>query len=284
MTDAGSRLATRHAIERAVVAATLAVGAAVLAREGGAPWSVAVPLAASAAAFAAWRSVAGVCSGFLLMLLAALAALGAGSHPLGRLAPALPILAALELLGPAAVLAVAMVRRPRQVSRRLLGSWLASSGLVAVGLALVTGDAARGAGGGLLAGALAYRLGVVPAYAWAPMLLRHPSRHITAAGVLAVAASAGALALVMAHLPEPAPARLALLVLSGSALPWAAWQALRQWRRDPACARTYVVVGLMSVAVLLVFAGSGTLTSSAAIAVVRREGFTTRLPRSSMHR
>lgn len=255
MTDAARRPSTRHAIERAAVAAALAVGAAVLAREGGASWPVAVPLAAAAAAFAACRTVAGVCGGFLLLLLAAFAALGAGRHSLGGLGAVLPALAILELLGPATVLAVAMVRRPRRLSRRLLGAWLASSGLVAVGLALATGAIARGTGGALLAGALAYRLGVVPAYAWAPMLLRHPSRRIRAAGVLAAAASAGALALLMIHVQDPA-ARLALLVLSGAALPWAAWQAVRQWRRDPPCAKTYVVVGMMSVAVLLVFGRS----------------------------
>jgi hypothetical protein len=251
MTDARSRSETRHAAVRAIVAAVLAGGAAVLARQGGAPWSAVVPLAAGAAAFAGWRTVAGACGAFLLMLLAALAALGAGRHDLGQLGPVLPALAGLELLGPATVVAVAMARRPRKVSRRLLGSWLASSGLVAVGLALATRAGAREAGGALLAGALAYRLGVVPAYAWAPMLLRHPSRRIRAAGAVAAAASAGALALTLAHLPEPAMARLALLALSGSALPWAVWQALRQWRRDPPCARTYGVVALLSLVVLL---------------------------------
>ena len=163
----------------------------------------------------------------------------------------LPALAGLELLGPVTVVAVALVRRPRRVSRRLLGSWLASSGLVAVGLALATRAATQAAGGALLAGALAYRLGVVPAYAWAPMLLRHPSRRIGATGVLAAAASAGTLALTMPRLPEPAMARLALVVLSASALPWAVWQVRHQWRRDPACARTYAVVALMSVVVLV---------------------------------
>ncbi len=251
MTDARSPSETRHAAERAIVAAVLAGGATALARQGGAPWSVALPLAAGAAAFAAWRTVAGACGGFGLMLLASVVALGTGSHDLGRLGPVLPALAGLELLGPATVVAVARARRPHRVSRRLLGSWLASSGLVAVGLALATRVGARAAGGALLAGALAYRLGVVPAYAWAPMLLRHPSRRIGATGVLAAAASAGALALTMAHLPEPAMARLALLALAGAALPWATWQALHQWRRDPACARTYGVVALMSLAVLL---------------------------------
>jgi hypothetical protein len=254
MTDGRTRSGTRHAAVRAIVAAVLAGGAAVLARQGGAPWTVAVPLAAGAAAFAAWRTVTGACGGFLLLLLAALAALAAGTHDPGRLGPVLPALAGLELLGPATVVAVAMARRPRGVSRRLLGSWLASSGLVAVGLALATRDGSRAAGGALLAGALAYRLGVVPAYAWAPMLLRHPAGRIRATGVLAAVAGAGALALTMAHLPEPGVARLALVALSGSALPWAAWQAVRQWRPDPACARTYVVVGLMSVVVLLLAA------------------------------
>jgi hypothetical protein len=257
MTDARSRSEARHAAVRAIVAAILAGGAAVLTRQGGAPWSVAIPLAAGAAAFAAWRTVAGACGGFLLMLLAALAALGSGSHDVGRLGPVLPALAGLELLGPATVVAVARARHPRKVSRRLLGAWLASSGLVAVGLALATRDGARAAGGALLAGALAYRLGVVPAYAWAPMLLRHPSRRISATGVLAAAASAGALALTMAHLPEPAMARLALVALAGSAAPWAAWQARHQWRRDPACAKTYAVVALMSLVVLLLSALHG---------------------------
>ena len=251
MADARARPEARHAAVRAIVAAILAGGAAALMRRGGAPWSVAILLAAGAAAFAAWRTVAGACGGFLLMLLAALGALGAGSHELQPLGPVLPALAGLELLGPATVVAVARARRPRKVSRRLLGAWLASSGLVAVGLALVTRPGTRAAGGALLAGALAYRLGVVPAYAWAPMLLRHPARRIRMTGVLATAASAGTLALTMAHLPEPAVARLALLALSATALPWAAWQAVHQWRRDPPCARTYGVVALLSLGVLL---------------------------------
>lgn len=46
-------------------------------------------------------------------------------------------------------------------------------------------------------------------------------------------------------------ARLALVALSSAALPWAAWQALHQRRRDPACARTYGVIALMSLVVLL---------------------------------
>jgi len=250
MTDARSRAGTRHAVERAVVAAVLAGGAAVLSREGGAPWPVALPLAAGAAAFAAWRTVAGACGGFLLLLLAAGAALGAGRRDFGGLAPVLPALAGLELLGPATVAAVGDGAELRKVGRRLLGAWLASSGLVAVGVALAGGAGTRAAGGALLAGALAYRLGVVPAYAWAPMLLRHPSRRIRATGVLAAAASAGVLAFAMARLPQPAMARLALVALAAAALPWAVWQARRQWRRDPACARTYVVVALMALAVV----------------------------------
>src|SRR5512135_1650741 len=107
MADTRLRSGIRHAAERAIVAAVLAGGAAVLARAGGAPWPVAVPLAAGAAAFAAWRTVAGACAGFLLLLLAAAAALAAGTHALDGLRPVLPALAGLELLGPATIVAVA---------------------------------------------------------------------------------------------------------------------------------------------------------------------------------
>lgn len=238
----------RRAAVRAAVAAALAGGAAALARGGGAPWSAALALAAGAAAFAAWRTVAGACAGFLAMLAAALAGLGSGG--LGRLGAVVPALAGLELLGLASVGLVALVRQPRKVGRRLLGAWLASSGLVATGLALATREETRPLAGVLLSGGLAYRLGVVPAYAWAPLLLRHPARRVVGLGALALAAAAVTLALVMARLPEPAAARWSLRALAAATLPWAAWQAVRQRGRDPACARTYAVVAAMSVVLL----------------------------------
>ncbi len=250
MTGARWRPEVRHAAARGLVAAALAAGAAVLARAGGAPWATALALAAGAAAFAAWRTVRGVGAGFVLMLAAAAAALG-GRHHLAGLAAPLPVLAGLEAFGPTTVWLVSLVRRPRKVSRRLLGAWLASSGLVAAGLALATRDGAQAIGGVLLVGGLAHRIGVVPAYAWAPMLLRHPSRRIAALGVVALAAGAAALFLVVPRLPAPGSARAALGVLSVCTLPWAVWQAVRQWRRDPACARTYAVVAVTAAGVLL---------------------------------
>jgi hypothetical protein len=240
----------RHAVVRVFVAATLAAGAAGLARAGGAPLATALALAAGAAAFAAWQTVWGVCAGFLLMLAAATAAMGGRSDPAG-LGVALPALAGVEAYGLTTVWLVSLVRRPRQVSRRLLGAWLATSGLVAVGLALATRAGTQRLGSVLLVGGLAHRIGVVPAYAWAPMLLRHPSRRITVLGVIALAAGAATLALVLSRLPAPDEARVTLQVLSVCTFPWAVWRAARQWRRDPPCARTYVVVAVTAAGVLL---------------------------------
>ena len=62
-----------------------------------------------------------------------------------------------------------------------------------------------------------------------------------------LAAAALTLALVMSRLAEPGAARIALRVLAVGTLPWAAAQAVRQRRRDPACARTYAVVTVAAV-------------------------------------
>jgi hypothetical protein len=235
---------------RLAVATALAVLAALVAREGGAPWSAALLLAAGAASFVAWRTKPGARAGFALMLGAALAGAGPGPHGFAGLRPVIPALASLEALGPATIAAVALVRRPRRVSRRLLGAWLASSGLVMSGLAMCTRSGAAAAGSALLAGGLAYRLGAVPAYAWAPMLLRHPSRIISATGTLALAGAGSALALTMAVVPDSAAAWATLAALAVATLPWAAWQAARQRRRDPPCARTYGLVALTATLVL----------------------------------
>lgn len=236
---------------RIAVAAALAAGAGALAHAGGAPWGAALPFAAGAATFAAWRSVPGACTAFAFMFAAALVALESGPLDLGRLRPLLPALVALEVLGPLTIAAVAWVRRPRRVSRRLLGAWLASSGLVLLAIALCTRNSAGTAGSVLLVGGLAYRLGVVPAYAWVPMLLRHPSRRIAAIGALAAALAAAVLAAAAGAVPDRPAATATLAALALPTVPWAVWQAVHQWRRDRPCARTY---GFVAVAAVLVLA------------------------------
>jgi len=234
---------------RLTVAALLAAAAAALARAGGAPWSAAAPFAAGAATFTAWRTVPGACVAFALTLAAALAALGSAPREIGALGGLLPALAGLEVLGSCTIVEVARVRQPRRVSRRLLGAWLASSGLVLLGLALCTHEGSWRAGSILLVGGVAYRLGVVPAYAWVPMLLRHPARRIAWLGAPAGVLSATVLDAAVGAVPDRPAAVAALLALALPTLPWALHQSRRQWRRDPPCARTYAIVAAMSAVV-----------------------------------
>jgi hypothetical protein len=82
------------------------------------------------------------------------------------------------------------------------------------------------------------------------MLLRHPSRRIALTGVLATGAAAGVLATAVTAVPDRRAAWAVLVVLAGLTEPWAVWQAVRQRRRDPPCARTYTIVAVSAAAVL----------------------------------
>src|SRR5579859_4183191 len=217
---------------RTAGALALAGGALALARLGGVGLWPSLLAAAAAAVFVLWRTVPGVLCGFAAFLAAATAAWPEGGR-LGGLAVALPWAAALELFGLVTILAVWLVRDPRRVSRRLLGSFLASTGIGLLGVALCAGARTGALGSALVAAALGYRLGAVPVYAWLPMLLRHPSRGIEALGALGVAAAGAVLALVLPLLPRPDAALLALGALSAVTIPWAARNAWRQRSSDP---------------------------------------------------
>ncbi len=222
-----------------------------------ASWAPALLAGVAAALFVAWRTVPGVCTGFAAFLgAAALAWLDRGAGSAGRLSPALTWAVALELFGLLTILAVAWVRLPRRVSRRLLGSFVATTGLGLLGVALYAAAATRAVGSALIVGALAYRLGAVPAYAWVPMLLRHPKPAIRIMGVVGVVA-AGALLAQVLPLLDPAPAALALGALPLATIPWAGWNAWRQRASDPPCARTYLFVIAVSAILLAVAARLG---------------------------
>ena len=213
---------------------------------------------AAAALFVAWRTVPGVCVGFAVFCgAAALSWLGRYAGSLGSLAVALPWALALEVFGLLTILAVALVRIPRRVSRRLLGSFLASTGLGLLGVALCANAATRAIGSALIAGALAYRLGAVPAYGWVPMLLRHPMPVVKAMGVAGIIGAGAVLARVLPLVPDPAAAAAAFGVLSAVTIPWAGGRAWRQRTSDPPCARTYLIVIAVSTILLVVAARLG---------------------------
>lgn len=209
----------------------------------------------AAGIFALWRTVPGVCAGFAAFAGAAYVAWPSGAASLGALAPALPWAAALEAFGLVTIVAVALVRDPRRVSRRLLGSFLASTGIGLVGVALCASPRSGALGSALVAGALAYRLGAVPVFAWLPMLLRHPSRGIKALGALGVVGAGAVLAKVLPLLPQRGAALTALGALSAVTIPWAAVNGWRQRQGDPLCARTYLIV--VGIAIILIAVAIG---------------------------
>ena len=228
---------------RAAGALALAAVTILVLRLAHADWTPALFAGAGAALFTAWRTVPGACAGFAAFCAAATFAWIAGDpFSLGGFPAVLPWALALEAFGLLTVLAVALVRDPRRVSRRLLGSFLASTGLGLLGVALCASGASRAIGSALVAGALAYRLGAVPVFAWVPMLLRHPSPGIEALGVAGVIGAGAVLARALPLVPDPASAAAALAALSAATIPWAGWHAWRQRTSDPACARTYVIV------------------------------------------
>jgi len=235
-------------------ALALAVITVLMLRLGHASWAPALLAGTAAALFVAWRTVPGVCAGLAVLCgAAALSWLGRDAGSVGSLSAALPSALALEMFGLLTILAVALVRIPRRVSRRLLGSFLASTGLGLLGVALCADAATRAIGSALIAGALAYRLGAVPAYGWVPLLLRHPKPVVKVIGVAGIIGAGAVLAQVLPLVPDPASAGVALGVLSAATMPWAGWHAWRQRTSDPPCARTYVIVIAVS-AVLLVVA------------------------------
>jgi hypothetical protein len=226
-----------------------AAGAALL-HVGGAAWSAAVLAGAGTAAFMLLRTVPGVWVAFGVLLAAAFAAWTPqpnSSMPLSLL----PWLGGLEVYGLATIAAVRAVREPVQISRRLLGAWLASTGAIVLGLALSCDAKTTAMADALVTFGIMYKLGVVPAYAWAPMLVRHPSPRIMAAGVAGFAIAYAVLLNVVPLLPDRADAAMTVIMLSAATVPWAAWQAWRQWRRDPRCARTYAVIALIGASLLL---------------------------------
>ncbi len=225
------------------------MAALLLAHLGGAGIAPALLAATGAAIFTLWRTVPGVLAGFAAFAGAALLSWhDAGT--LGILRSALPWAGALEAFGLITIVSVALARDPRRVSRRLLGSFLASTGIGLFGVALCADPGAGALGSALVAAALAYRLGAVPAFAWLPMLLRHPSRGIQVLGAAGVAFASAVLAIVVPLLPHPGMALLALGALS--AIPWAALSGWRQRESDPPCARTYLIVIAIALTLIVI--------------------------------
>jgi len=238
---------------RPLGAVGLGTAGALLLHAGGVTWPVALLAGAGVLAFALVRTVPGVWAGFLLLLAAALAA---WLMPPSRRAAwlprsLLPWLGGLEVYGLVTIAAVRALRIPVQVSRRLLGAWLASTGTLVLGLALSARQETVDLAAAILALGLMYKLGVVPAYAWAPMLLRHPSRSIVLTGVVGMT---GTLFILLVTVPPigngELTARTAVSLCAVTA-PWAAWRTVRQWRADRRCAVTYAVVAGVALSLLL---------------------------------
>jgi len=221
---------------RVLGAAALAALALYGLRAGGVSWPVSLAAGAAAAMFTLWRTVAGVCVACAMVVVAAASAVLLAGVPLRVPRGLAGLLVALELFGLGSVAVVALVREPRRVSHRLLGAWFVSSGTLLLGLALCSALPHRGTGSVLVAAGLAYRLGTVPAYAWAPLLLRHPSALVALLGVVATVAASAVLLVALPRLPDQVAAARTLAVLSAVTIPWAVWHAVRQWRRDRRCA------------------------------------------------
>ena len=232
-------------------AAGLGAAGTVLLHAGGAPWPAALLAGAGVVAFVLVRTVSGVWAGFALLVAAALAAWLLQSERAARVPLLLlPWLGGLEIYGLATIAAVRAVREPVRFSRRLLGAWLASTGALVLGLALSAERQTADAASALLAFGLMYKLGVVPAYAWAPMLIRHPSPGIVVAGGVGMA---GTLLILLVTLPWVGNSDIGAAtaaVLSAVTAPWALYKVVRQWRTDRRCAGTYAVVAMTASALL----------------------------------
>lgn len=227
------------------------LGAGLLLR-GGAHAPVAALAGTGAACFAGWRTARGTVAGFGGLLAAAFAAwTTAGAPSLAAIQPLLPWLGALESVGLVSLIVVARAQDPPRPSRRLLGAWLAPSGMVVLGLALAAATRTAVLGSALVGGALAYRLGVVPVFAWAPLLQRHPHRPVVVFGLAALAFAFAVLLHTVPRLPRPDSAAATLVTLCAATVPWAMWHAVRQRRSDPRCAGTYAVVAATGTLLIL---------------------------------
>lgn len=225
---------------RPLGAAVAGAAATLLLHAGGVPWLPALVSGLAALVFTSRRTIPGTLGAFAMALAVAAMLLRADhSQPLpGSMVIAL---AGLEVYGIVTVAAAARSSTPPHVSRRLLGAWLASSSAILLGVALCAG-ASDTAGSALVAGGLAWKLGVVPAFAWAPLLIRHQAPHIMRLGIAGAVSGFALLAFAMPRLPDPGAAGTAVLVLSLATAPWALRHVVRQWRTDPRCARSYGVV------------------------------------------
>lgn len=211
---------------------------ALLLWRGGADWSVALLAGAGAATFALWRTIAGTWVAFAFVLLAAIAV--QPFAPLLRLGPVLGPLVALEGAGWLSIVLAAQWGSG-YVSRRLLGAWLASTSLVVLGASLLSRGETAGTGAALLGAALAYKLGIVPMFAWAPLLLRNNALKVERLGIAAFAMASAVLWFALPRLGEDS-ARRAVVLLSLVTAPWALYHVRRQWRLDRRCARSYAAV------------------------------------------
>ncbi len=221
-------------------------------------WAAALLAGAAGALFVAWRTVAGVVAGFAVFCGAAAAAWpAAGAGTLGGLASWAPWAIALEAYGLVTLVTVALLRNPPRVSRQLLHSFLSSTGIGLVGVALCGSPATQSAGSVLLTGMLVYRLGAAPAYAWLPLLLRHAHRGVKAIGIAGMLIAAAVLIRLWPLLPERAAATVVLAALPAATIPWSAWNAWQNREKNPSCSRTHVVVIVLSLGLLVVAARLG---------------------------
>ena len=223
-------------------------GALVLWR-GGADLPVALLAGSAAATFALWRTIGGSWVAFALVVVAAL--LAQPPAPLLRLGVVLWPLVALECAG---WLSIVLAARwgSGYISRRLLGAWLASTSLLVLGAALLSRAGTSGTGAALIGIGLAYKLGIVPMFAWAPLLLRNNSAKVERSGVAALTLATAVLWYVLPRLGDDA-ARRTVVLLSLVTVPWAMYHVRRQWRVDQRCARSYAAVLGAALAALVHF-------------------------------
>ena len=189
--------------------------------------------------FAAWRTPFGAGTSFCVLCSAAWIADPTAALPSADI---LIPLAVLEACGWSTMVVAARASEPRQVGRRLLGSWLASSGAIVLGVGLSGVVQTTGAGSALIAAGIAYKAGLVPFFAWAPLLLRHPSPRVSLLGGAAFVAALATLANVVPRLADSRTAAWTILACSVVTVPWALWHAVAQWTIDRRCARSWLVV------------------------------------------
>ena len=210
---------------------------------------VALLAGSAAATFALWRTIGGSWVAFALAVGAAI--LVRPLAPMLRLGGVLGPLVALECAG---WLSIVLAARwgSGYVSRRLLSAWLASTSLLVLGAALLSRGETAATGAALIGIGLAYKLGTVPMFAWAPLLLRNNSTKVERAGVAALVLATAVLWYVLPRLGDDA-ARRAVVLLSLVTVPWAMYHVRRQWRVDQRCARSYAAVLGAALAVLVHF-------------------------------